>query len=70
MTTNTEIAGIDPEILTDLDRLMRHLTDKTLVESELSRRVEERADHVIERLRQKHVQIDIEKLLHDARDES
>jgi hypothetical protein len=58
--------GVDPEVLADLDILMRHLADKTPVDADVCRRVEERADRVIEELRQKDVVIDIEKLLQDA----
>jgi hypothetical protein len=70
MAAETKTAGADPEVLADLDRLMRNLADKTPPDRELCRRVEERADRVIEELREKHILIDIEKLLHDARDES
>ena len=70
MAAVTKIAGADPEVLADLDCLMHSLADKTPLDRELCRRVEERADRLIEELRQKHVQIDIDKLLQDARDES
>jgi hypothetical protein len=63
-------SGTDPAALADLDELMRRLAEKKPVDPDLSRRIEERADRAIEELRQNHVQIDIEKLLQDSRDES
>jgi hypothetical protein len=70
MTTETKTAGVEPEVLADVDALMRHLLEKTSVEPELLRRADERADRVIEGLRQRQVQIDVEKLLREARDDS
>jgi hypothetical protein len=69
MSTDTRTSGVDCDVLADLDRLMRHLTEKTPVDPELAQRVEERADRVIEELRRTHDPIDIDKLLHDTRDE-
>ncbi len=68
MATETKPAGADPEVLADIDALMRHAVDKTPVEPELFRRVNERADRLTEELR-KQPSIDIDKLLHDAREE-
>jgi hypothetical protein len=70
MNTETKTSGVDHAVLADLDSLMRHLADKTPVDPELSRRVEERADRVMEELRRKHEPIDVDKLLRDTRDES
>ena len=70
MATETKTAGIDPEVLADIDLLMRHLADKTPVDPELIRRAEEGAERVTEELRRKNVQVDIEKLLREVRDES
>jgi hypothetical protein len=69
MATESKTAGADPEVLSDIEALMRHLADKTPVDAELSRRVTERANRLTEELRGK-APIDIEKLIHDARDES
>ena len=68
MATETKTAGIDPEVLADIDALMRHTTEKTPVDPELFRRVNERADRLTEELRRTPA-IDIEKLFHDAREE-
>jgi hypothetical protein len=70
MSIETKTTSVDHAVLADLDSLMRHLADKTPVDPELYRRVEERADRVMEELRQKHDPIDVDKLLHDTRDES
>lgn len=68
MATATKIAGTDPEVLADIDALMRHTAEKTPVDPDLFRRVNERADRLTGELRRK-LPIDIEKLLHDAREE-
>ena len=68
MATETKTAGADPEVLADIDALMRHAAEKTPVDPDLFRRVNERADRLTEELRRK-PPIDIEKLLHDAREE-
>jgi hypothetical protein len=70
MAAEMKTIGADPEVLADLDTLMRLLAENKPVDPELSRRVEERADRAIEKLRQRHIQIDIDKLLQDVRDES
>ena len=70
MSTQTKTTGVDDDVLDDLDSLMRHLADKTPVAPDLLRRVEERADRVTERLRQKQMEIDVEQLLCDSREES
>lgn len=70
MATEIEITGADPAAVADLEILMRRLAEKKPVDPALSRRIEERADRAIEELRRKHVQIDIDKLLNDSRDES
>ena len=69
MATETKTAGTDPEVLADIDALMRHLLDKTPVDPELSRRVEERADLAIDALRKSGATIDVDKLLHEVRDD-
>ena len=68
MATETKTAGVDPEFLADIDALMHHASDKTPVDPELSRRVCERSQRLTEQLRKK-PPIDIEKLIHDAREE-
>jgi hypothetical protein len=70
MASEIKSTGVDPEVLADIDALMRHLSERTPVDPELSRRANKRADRVIDRLREKQVEIDIEKLLREVRDES
>ena len=66
MATETTTTGVDPEVLADIDTLMRHLADNTPVDPELARRVRERSNRRTEELRKK-PPIDIEKLLRDSR---
>ena len=68
MATETKTAGADPEVLADIDALMRHTAEKTSVDPDFFRRVNERADRLTEKLRRK-PPVDIEKLLRDAREE-
>lgn len=66
MSTDIKTAGVDPEVLADVDAIMRHMAEGTPVNQELARRCEERGKQITERLRRENVQIDIEKLLRDA----
>jgi hypothetical protein len=70
MITETQTTPIDPAVLEDLQAVIQHPQDKTPMDPELVRRVEERADRVTERLRREHVEIDIEQVLREVRDES
>ena len=54
----------------DYRAVIKHLQDKTPLEPELVRRVEERADRITERLRREHVDIDVVALLREVRDEA
>jgi hypothetical protein len=69
MITETQTTPIDPDVLEDLRAVIQHLQDKTPMDPELVRRVEERADRVTERLRRENVEIDIEQILREVRDE-
>ncbi|MBI1829912.1 hypothetical protein HY256_02095 [Candidatus Sumerlaeota bacterium] len=69
MATETEITGIDPQVMDDLRAVIKHLMDKTPLEPELARRIDERADRVTERLRRENVDIDVVELLREVRDE-
>ena len=67
-TAETEPAGIDPQILADLDAVMKRIIDGTPVDLETSRRIEERADRITEEIYRTHGFIDDEtfqKLLDD-----
>ena len=47
----TESAGIDLQVLADLDAVMKRIIDGTPVDPETSRRIEERADRITEEIR-------------------
>jgi hypothetical protein len=66
----TKWTGADPQVLADLDAVMRRVVDGTAIDPETSRRIEERADRITDQLRRQYGQIDVDQLLHDARDES
>jgi hypothetical protein len=69
-TAETQPRGTDPQVLADLEAVLRHVADKTPMDAELVRRVEERADRATEELRRQNARIDIEQLIRDARDEA
>lgn len=69
MSTQTEIPVIDPQVMDDYHAVIKHLMDKTPLEPELARRIEERADRITERLRRENVEIDIVQILREVRDE-
>jgi hypothetical protein len=50
-TAETEPAGIDPQVLADLDAVLKRMIDGTPVDPETSRRIEERADRITEEIR-------------------
>jgi hypothetical protein len=67
----TRAAGIDPQVLADLDAVMKRIIDGTPVDPETSRRIEERADHITEQIRRTRGVMDddrFERLLHDDDD--
>jgi hypothetical protein len=67
----TIAAGIDPQVLADLDAVMKRIIDGTPVDSETSRRIEERADRITEQIRRTRGVMDddrFERLLHDDDD--
>jgi len=64
----TEAAGIDPQVLADLDAVMKRIIDGTPVDPETSRRIEERADRITEEVRRTRGVMDDDRfqaLLHD-----
>ena len=67
-TAETETAGIDLEVLADLDAVMKRIIDGTAVDPETSRRIEERADRITEEIRRTRGVMDdarFQALLHD-----
>jgi hypothetical protein len=70
-TAETEPAGIDLHVLADLDAVMKRIIDGTPVDSETSRRIEERADRITEEIRRTRGMMDdarFQALLHDDDD--
>jgi hypothetical protein len=70
-TAETEPAGIDPQVLADLDAAMKRIIDGTPIDPETSRRIEERADRITEQIRRTQGVIDdarFQALLHDDDD--
>lgn len=50
-TAETKPVDIDRQVLADLDAVMKRLIDGTPVDPETSRRIEERADRIMEEIR-------------------
>ena len=70
-TAETEPAGIDQQVLADLDAVMKRIIDGTPVDPETSRRIEERADRITEEIRRTRGVMDdarFQALLHDDED--
>ena len=70
-TAETELAGIDPQVLADLNAVMKRIIDGTPVDLETSRRIEERADRIMGELRRTRGVMDDDRfqgLLHDDDD--
>ena len=67
----TEPAGIDPQVLADLNAVMKRIIDGTPVDPETSHRIEERADRITEEIRRTRGVMDdarFQALLHDDDD--
>ena len=67
----TKPAGVDLQVLADLDAVMKQLIDCTPVDPETSRRIEERADRITEEIRRTRGVMDdarFQALLHDDDD--
>ncbi len=67
-TAETEPAGVDLQVLADLDAVMKRIIDNTPVDPETSRRIEERADRITEEIRRTRGVMDdtrFQALLHD-----
>jgi len=67
-TAETEPAGIDPQILADLDAVMKRISDGAAVDSETSRRIEERAERITAEIRRSRGVMDDDRfqaLFHD-----
>ena len=70
-TSEIDRAGIDLQVLEDLDAVMKRIIDGTPVDLETSRRIEERADRITEEIRRTRGVMDdarFQALLHDDDD--
>jgi len=67
-TAETKPAGTDPQVLADLDAVMKRVSEGAAVDPETSRRIEERADRITEEIRRTCGVMDDDRfqaLLHD-----
>jgi hypothetical protein len=70
-TAKIEPAGVDRQILADVDAVMKRIIDGTPVDPETSRRIEERAERITEEIRRTRGVMDdarFQALLHDDDD--
>jgi hypothetical protein len=70
-TTEAKPGVIDPQVLADLEAVMKAIIDGTTVDPETSRRIEERADRITEEIRRTRGVMDddrFQSLLHDDDD--
>ncbi len=70
-TAETEPVGTDPQVLADLDAVMKRIIDGTPVDPETSRRIEERADRITDEIRRTRGVMDDDRfqaLLHEDDD--
>ena len=59
-TAETQSAGIDQQVLADLDAVTKRIIDGSPVDPETSRRIEERANRITEEIYRTHGLIDDE----------
>ncbi len=69
MTNEHDNTGSDAQARDDYKAVMRHVAEGSSVEPELARRVRERAEEITDEIRREHGDIDVVKLLHDARED-
>lgn len=69
MTNEDDNTGSDPQGRHDYQAIMRHVAEGTPVEPELARRVRARAERITDEIHRQHGDIDVVKLLHDARED-
>jgi hypothetical protein len=70
MTNQRDNTGCDPQAGDDYKAVMRHVAEGTPVEPELARRVRERAERITDEIRREHGDIDVVRLLHEAREDT
>jgi hypothetical protein len=70
MTNEQASTGIDFQAQDDYQAVLRHVAEGTPVEPELARRVRERAERITDEIQREQGDIDVVKLLHDAREDA
>jgi hypothetical protein len=68
MTNEHDNTGSDPQARDDYKAVMRHITEGS-PSNRNSRRVRERAERITDEIRREHGDIEVVKLLHDARED-
>jgi hypothetical protein len=69
-TAETSNTGTPPDVLADLDAVLRHVAAGTPVDPALDRRVRERSERLTEELRQRYGEIEVAvDLIREIRDE-
>jgi hypothetical protein len=70
MSAETNNTRIPPDVLADLDAVLKHVAAGTPVEPELARRVRERSERMTEELRRRYGELNIAvDLIREIRDE-
>jgi hypothetical protein len=69
MNSDIKAHGVDPQVLADIEALVQHHMEGTPIDPELARRVEERADRITQDLARRNVQIDVDGLLREVRND-
>ena len=70
MTNEHDNTGSDAQAQDDYNAVMRHVAEGSPVEPELARRVRERAERITDEIQREHGDIDVVKLLHNAREDT
>jgi hypothetical protein len=69
MSKEHDSSASDPQARDDYKAVMRHVAEGSPIELEIARRVRERAERITDEIRREHGDIDVVKLLHDARED-
>ena len=70
METKTEDRVIPPEVMADLDAVLKHVASGTPIEADLARRVRERSERMTEELRRQYGELNVAvDLIREGRDE-
>jgi hypothetical protein len=69
MRDEHENTGSNAQARDDYAAVMRHVAEGTPVEPEIAQWVREHVERIIDEIRREHGEIDVVKLLHDARED-